>query len=127
MSIQVLAPGEPNSIYHWEIEQEDFLVLAGQALLIVVEGAGAAARAVGLRPLPAGDAARVRGGGRSTVRDPRGLVTTVPGEWPVGLLHGRRHRPLPQRLPDQETDGAVAYAQFAPGQPTRYRDGLLPT
>jgi uncharacterized cupin superfamily protein len=35
MSIQVLAPGEPNSTYHWETEQEDFLVLAGEAVLIV--------------------------------------------------------------------------------------------
>jgi uncharacterized cupin superfamily protein len=35
MSIQVLAPGEPNSMYHWETEQEDFLVLSGEALLIV--------------------------------------------------------------------------------------------
>jgi uncharacterized cupin superfamily protein len=23
MSIQVLAPGEPNSMYHWETEQEE--------------------------------------------------------------------------------------------------------
>jgi uncharacterized cupin superfamily protein len=35
MSIQVLAPGEPNSVYHWETEQEDFLVLSGKAVLIV--------------------------------------------------------------------------------------------
>ena len=35
MSIQVVPPGEPNSMYHWETEQEDFLVLAGEALLIV--------------------------------------------------------------------------------------------
>jgi uncharacterized cupin superfamily protein len=35
MSIQVLAPGEPNSMYHWETEQEGFLVLSGEALLIV--------------------------------------------------------------------------------------------
>jgi uncharacterized cupin superfamily protein len=35
MSIQVLPRGEPNGTYHWETEQEDFLVLAGEALLIV--------------------------------------------------------------------------------------------
>ena len=35
MSIQVLSPGEPNGMYHWETEQEDFLVLSGEALLIV--------------------------------------------------------------------------------------------
>ena len=30
-----LAPGEPMSMYHWEADQEDFLVLAGEALLII--------------------------------------------------------------------------------------------
>ncbi len=30
-----LAPGEPMAMYHWEADQEDFLVLAGEALLIV--------------------------------------------------------------------------------------------
>lgn len=30
-----LAPGEAMAMYHWEADQEDFLVLAGEALLIV--------------------------------------------------------------------------------------------
>jgi uncharacterized cupin superfamily protein len=31
----VLAPGEPIGMYHWEADQEDFLVLSGEALLLV--------------------------------------------------------------------------------------------
>jgi uncharacterized cupin superfamily protein len=31
----VLGPGEPMAMYHWEADQEDFLVLSGEALLIV--------------------------------------------------------------------------------------------
>jgi uncharacterized cupin superfamily protein len=31
----VLSPGQPMSMYHWEADQEDFLVLSGEALLIV--------------------------------------------------------------------------------------------
>jgi mannose-6-phosphate isomerase-like protein (cupin superfamily) len=31
----VLGPGEPIGMYHWEADQEDFLVLSGEALLIV--------------------------------------------------------------------------------------------
>ena len=31
----VLGPGEPMGMYHWEADQEDFLVLSGAALLIV--------------------------------------------------------------------------------------------
>jgi uncharacterized cupin superfamily protein len=35
VQLAVLEPGEPNSMYHWETETEAFLVLAGEALLIV--------------------------------------------------------------------------------------------
>ena len=35
VNLAVLEPGEPNSRYHWETEQEGFLVLSGEALLIV--------------------------------------------------------------------------------------------
>jgi mannose-6-phosphate isomerase-like protein (cupin superfamily) len=38
VNLQVLGPGEPMSMYHWEADQEDFLVLAGEALLIVEGG-----------------------------------------------------------------------------------------
>jgi uncharacterized cupin superfamily protein len=35
ISLFVLAPGEPMGMYHWEADQEDFLVLSGEAVLIV--------------------------------------------------------------------------------------------
>src|SRR5580765_7250299 len=35
INLNVLAPGELMAMYHWEADQEDFLVLAGEALLIV--------------------------------------------------------------------------------------------
>ena len=35
INIQVLQPGEPNCLYHGENAQEDFLVLAGECLLLV--------------------------------------------------------------------------------------------
>jgi uncharacterized cupin superfamily protein len=35
ISLFVLGPGEPMGMYHWEADQEDFLVLSGEALLIV--------------------------------------------------------------------------------------------
>jgi len=35
VNLYVLAPGEPIGMYHWEADQEDFLVLSGEALLIV--------------------------------------------------------------------------------------------
>ena len=35
INLSVLGPGEPMAMYHWEADQEDFLVLAGEAVLIV--------------------------------------------------------------------------------------------
>src|SRR5204863_8143924 len=35
VNLFVLAPGERMGMYHWEADQEDFLVLSGEALLIV--------------------------------------------------------------------------------------------
>jgi uncharacterized cupin superfamily protein len=35
INVQVLAPGEAMAMYHWEADQEDFLVVSGEALLIV--------------------------------------------------------------------------------------------
>src|SRR5262245_52273109 len=35
INVQILKPGEPNCLYHGENAQEDFLVLAGECLLLV--------------------------------------------------------------------------------------------
>ena len=35
ITLYVLGPGEPIGMYHWEADQEDFLVLSGEALLII--------------------------------------------------------------------------------------------
>lgn len=35
INVQVLGPGEPMAMYHWEVDQEDFLVVAGEAVLVV--------------------------------------------------------------------------------------------
>src|SRR5213075_781453 len=35
IGLTVLEPGEPVAMYHWETDEEDFLVLAGEALLVI--------------------------------------------------------------------------------------------
>jgi uncharacterized cupin superfamily protein len=35
VSLFALEPGEPIGMYHWEADQEDFLVLSGEALLLI--------------------------------------------------------------------------------------------
>ena len=53
VNLFVLEPGQPMAMYHWEADQEGFLVLSGEAMLII-DGEERTIRAVGLRPLPAG-------------------------------------------------------------------------
>jgi len=40
INLFVLAPGEPVGMYHWEANQEDFLLLSGEALLIIEARSG---------------------------------------------------------------------------------------
>jgi len=61
INLQVLGPGEPMSMYHWEADQEDFLVLAGEALLIV-EGEERALRAWDFVHCPPGAKHTILGG-----------------------------------------------------------------
>ena len=59
INLTTLEPGVAMAMYHWEADQEDFLVLAGEAMLIV-EGEERPLRRLGLRPLPARDESRDR-------------------------------------------------------------------
>ena len=38
IDVLVLAPDEPIGMYHWDAEQYDFVVLSGEALLMVEDG-----------------------------------------------------------------------------------------
>jgi len=126
MSIQVLSPGEPNSMYHWETEQENFLVLAGEALLIV-EGEE--------RPLKQWDFVHCppetrhvfvgAGAGPCVLLAASSRQFQAEGPWGLYTVDeaSRRHN----AAPDVETqDGEVAYAHVPPAAPARYRAGLLP-
>jgi uncharacterized cupin superfamily protein len=62
INITRLAPGEPMAMYHWEAGQEAFLVLAGEALL-VVEGEERPLRAWDFVHCPAGTAHTFVGAG----------------------------------------------------------------
>src|SRR5947208_16508382 len=35
INVSVLEPGQAMAMYHWEADQEDFLVLAGEAVLVI--------------------------------------------------------------------------------------------
>jgi uncharacterized cupin superfamily protein len=118
--------GDVTTTYHWETEQEDFLVLAGEGIAII-EGEE--------RPLKQWDFVHcppetkhafvgaseepfvlLCASSRQFQKDgPWGFYCT--GE--AAALHNAA-------APEDTQDGSIAYARFAPARPTRFPDGLLP-
>ena len=127
INIRVLRAGEPMSMYHWEADQEDFLVLSGEALAIV-EREERPLRAWDLLHCPAGARHTVVGAGdRPCVivavgaRD-RSVDSLDWGGYPVdetALRHGAG-------VDQETTEPDEAYARFEHRVPTRYSEGWLP-
>jgi quercetin dioxygenase-like cupin family protein len=122
----VLMPGEPMAMYHSEADQEDFLVVSGEALLIV-EGEE--------RPLHAWDFFHC------PPRTKHVIVGAGSGPCLAIAVGSRAHDGQPDSLgfPADEVakrhgasveedtmDGGEAYASVPPREPTAYRDGWLP-
>jgi uncharacterized cupin superfamily protein len=122
INISVLRPGQPMCMYHGEDAQENFLVLAGEAVLIV-EGQERSLRAWDFVHCPAWTKhVIVAAGGEPCVvlavgsRGRRGVV------YPVDDV-ARNHR---AGVEQETSEGAEAYAAAAPDVSSRYRDGDLP-
>jgi uncharacterized cupin superfamily protein len=126
ISLYVLGPGEPIGMYHWEADQEDFLVLEGEALLII-EGEERHLRrwdfvhcppetqhiVIGAGTVPCvvlGVGARLR----STGENWGGYTVDE-----AALRHGAG-------IEQETSDVDEAYARFPDPVPARYRDGSLP-
>jgi uncharacterized cupin superfamily protein len=126
VQLAVLEPGEPNSTYHWETETEAFLVLSGEALLIV-EGEERPLRQWDFVHCPpktehvivgAGDGACVVLAMSSRENQAFGPY----GEYTANEV-ARRYG----ASPEQDTqDADVADADVRESKPSRYRDGWLP-
>jgi uncharacterized cupin superfamily protein len=123
VNVHVLRPGEPNCMYHEEDAQEDFLVLAGECLLLV-EGQERRLRAWDFVHCPPGTA----------------HVFVGAGSGPCAVLMiGQRRPQLSVRYPVDElaashgasveretTSPDEAYARFPAPREGPYREGDLP-
>jgi uncharacterized cupin superfamily protein len=126
MAIRIVRAGERTTAYHWETEQEDFLVLSGEALLIV-EGQE--------RPLKQWDFVHCPPETRHSFVGAGDVPCVLlcassrqfqkDGPWGFYCADdtAARHN---ASSPEDTQDGAVADTGFAPPRATRYRDGLLP-
>jgi uncharacterized cupin superfamily protein len=127
VNIQVLRPGEPMTVYHWELDQEDFLVVAGEALLLV-EGEERPLRAWDLVHCPSGTNHAIigAGGGPCVVVGIGGRERGTAQEWgayTVDALAQQHGAGVAQ----ETSDADVAYAPFGPARWLQYPVGLLPT
>jgi uncharacterized cupin superfamily protein len=126
VGLYVLAPGEQMAMYHWEANQEDFLVLSGEALLIV-EGEERPLRQWDFVHCPSETNHTIVGAG-----DARCVVLAV---------GAREHRATPDwggytvdeaalrhgaGVERETKDVDEAYDRFPEHELTRYRDGWLP-
>jgi quercetin dioxygenase-like cupin family protein len=124
--LNVLEPGQAMAMYHWEADQEDFLVIAGEALLIV-EGQERPLRAWDFVHCPPETKHTIVGAGNGPsivlavgARD----RSTGPG-WGGYTIEGAalRHG---AGVEEETTDERKAYARFARRTPAPYRDDWLP-
>jgi uncharacterized cupin superfamily protein len=122
----VLGPGQPMSMYHWEADQEGFLVLSGEALLIVEDEE---------RPLRQWDFFHCPPNVRHTI------VGAGPGPSAILGIGARENQEGPDwggyplsevamkhdAAAEEETnDPAVAYARFPHRQEGEFPEGCLP-
>jgi len=118
-----LAPGEVMAMYHWEVDQEDFLVVAGEALLIV-EGQERPLTQWDLVHCPAGTNHVIVGAG-----DGKCLVVAMGARYdstgpnwggytvdPVALRHGAG-------VEQETSDPEEAYARFPPRESKTFSEG----
>jgi uncharacterized cupin superfamily protein len=122
----VLGPGEPIGMYHWEADQEDFLVLSGEALLLV-EGQERPLQQWDFVHCPPGTRHMILGAGDGPcvvlAVGAREHQTGAWGAYTVDEL-ARRHG---VGVVEETSDVDVAYARFAPPASTPYGEGWLPS
>jgi uncharacterized cupin superfamily protein len=125
INLTVLGPGEPMAMYHRENDQEDFLVLAGEALAIV-EGEERPLRQWDFLHCPAGTDHVIVGAGEApcVVLAVGARDRSTGPDWGAYTVEeaAQRHGAGVER---ETTDPHEAYARFPGGELTRY-GGWLP-
>lgn len=126
VNLFVLAPGQPMSMYHWEADQEDFLVLSGEALLIVEDEE---------RPLRQWDFFHC------PPNVPHTIVGAGSGPSAILAIGAREHQDSPDwggyplsdvamkhdaASPEATNDPKVAYRRFPERQEGEFPEGSLP-
>jgi uncharacterized cupin superfamily protein len=126
VGLRVLEPGEPSTTYHWETEAEDFLVLSGEAVLIV-EGQERRLKRWDFVHCPPGTrhAFAGAGDGPCVLLCASSRQFQKDGPWGFYCADPAAAR-YNASSPEETQDSGLAYERFASSRATRYPDGLLP-
>jgi uncharacterized cupin superfamily protein len=126
INVTILQPGQPMSMYHWEADQEDFLVLTGEALAIV-EGEERPLREWDFLHCPAGTNHVVVGAGNGpcVVLAVGARDRSRGSEWGAYTVDEAAQRHA-AGVDEETTVPAEAYARFRTSELTRYGEGWLP-
>jgi mannose-6-phosphate isomerase-like protein (cupin superfamily) len=122
----VLMPGEPMAMYHWEADQEAYLVVSGEAVL-VVEGEERPLRRWDFVHCPPHTKHVIVGAGSGPC-----LVVAVGARQhdgqagSLGFPAEEVARRYGASVDADTTDGGVAYASVPGRVPSSYREGWLP-
>ena len=121
INIAVLQPGQPACLYHGEDEQEDFLVLSGECLLLI-EGEERPLKAWDFVHCPAWTEHVFVGAGEGPCAI-LAVGTRTGGDviYPASALAQRHGAGVATTTPDSKE----AYASFAEDTETPYREGWL--
>jgi uncharacterized cupin superfamily protein len=125
-NVFVLGPGQPMSMYHWEADQEGFLVLSGEALLIVDDEE---------RPLRQWDYFHCppdvphtivgAGSGPSAILAIGAREKQAGPDW-GGYPYSELAMKHDASAEEETTEPSVAYARFPAREPGEFREDWLP-
>ncbi len=126
INLSVLAPGQAMSRYHWESDQEDFLVLSGEGI-VIIEGRERPLHAWDLVHCPAGTPHVILGAGTGPcvvlAVGARDRSTGVDwGAYPVEPAAIAHHAGVPHHT----TDPDEAYSGLRRRRPVAYDPAWLP-
>jgi uncharacterized cupin superfamily protein len=125
VNLFVLGPGESMSMYHWEADQEGYLVLSGEALLIVEDEEHPLRQWDYFHCPPPVPHTIVGAGGRPSAILALGARGHQRGsDWggyPLSKVAARHDASSEV----ETTDADVAYARFPDREPTEFREDWL--
>ena len=124
INLFVLEPGQVMSMYHWEADQEGFLVVSGEALLVVEDEERSLRTWDYFHCPPSVSHTIVGAGSRPSAILAVGTREHADGDW-GGYPYSELAMKYDASAEEETTEPKVAYARFPSGRPGEFREDWL--